>query len=139
MALPLLVLDTSAALALLFVEEEGSEVAAVLRDVVESNGQVFVPALFWYELENGILVAQRRKRITVSDGDEASVLLGRLPIATNTDIDAEARGRIMTLARIHELSFYDAAYLELSLRLRCRLKSCDKHLLVLRAQYSLIL
>ena len=73
------------------------------------------------------------------DGEEVGVLLSRLPIVTNTEIDTEARGRIMTLARTHELSFYDAAYLELALRFRCRLKSCDKHLLVLRAQYSLIL
>ncbi len=45
----------------------------------------------------------------------------------------------MSLAWVHELSFCDAAYLELALRLQCRLKSLDRHLLALRSHYPFIL
>jgi predicted nucleic acid-binding protein len=139
MGLPLLVLDASAALALVLAEAEGTQVAEALGDVVGNNGQVFVPALFWYEVGNGLLNAQRSKRITESQCDAANALLSRLPMVTDTDTDTEALGRTMALARAHELSFYDAAYLELALRLRCRLKSVDRHLLALREQHPFTL
>ena len=50
MPFPLVVLDASAALALLLAEEKGAEVATVIEEVIENNGQIFVPGVFWYEL-----------------------------------------------------------------------------------------
>lgn len=138
MLLPLLVLDASAALALIFAEKEGAEVEALLVEVVEGNGQVYVPALFWYELGNGILSAVRVDRTSSSTADRAAQLFGRLPLVTDSHAEEGTRGRTMALARKHTLSFYDAAYLELALRLECRLKSFDRHLLALRERYSLI-
>ena len=119
--------------------EHEARVAEIVREVVENNGQVFVPPVFWYELGNGLLNAERSGRIKGAHGDDANALFSRLPIVTSSEADTETRNRIMTLARSHDLSFYDAAYLELAFRLRCRLKSLDKHLLALRGQYPIIL
>ena len=135
MPLPLVVLDASAALAMLFADEEGDQVAILLRDVVENSGQVIVPALFWYELGNAMLSAQRRGRISAESSQEAAILVDQLPIVTRTGSEPDARDRIRALSLDHDLTYYDAAYLELALRLQCRLKTYDHHLLALQSRY----
>ena len=57
-----IVLDASAVLALVLAENEGTDVEKLIRDTVSINGQIFVPGLFWYELGNGLLVAECRKQ-----------------------------------------------------------------------------
>ncbi len=64
MAFPLVVLDASAALALLLADEEGSEIAKVVENTINLNGQLFVPGIFWYELGNGMLSADTAMRAT---------------------------------------------------------------------------
>jgi predicted nucleic acid-binding protein len=60
MAFALVVLDASAAPSLLLPEEEGDAVAAIIAETIDGNGQIFVPGLFWHELGNGLLSAERR-------------------------------------------------------------------------------
>ena len=136
--MPMVVIDTSATLALVLADEEGADVASVVREVVVNNGQILVPSLFWYELGNGMLSAERARGIGETAWEQASALLGRLPLVTDTDLGEAARGRIMSVAEEHALTYYDAAYLELALRLHCRLKSFDAHLLALSSRYPLI-
>ena len=50
MAYALVVLDASAALALVLAEDEGEEVAELINNTISINGQIFVPGLFWYEM-----------------------------------------------------------------------------------------
>src|SRR6478609_3432181 len=52
-----------------------------------------------------------------------------MPIVTDDETDGHAWGAIKTLAREHGLSLYDAAYLELALRLQRPLASCDAALI----------
>ncbi|HUV09058.1 MAG TPA: hypothetical protein VMX75_15095, partial [Spirochaetia bacterium] len=59
----LIILDASAALALLLAEKEGSEVEKIINGTISSNGQIIVPGLFWYELGNGLLMAELKNRI----------------------------------------------------------------------------
>ena len=133
--LPIVVLDASAALALVLADEEGAEVQELLLDVVERNGQIFVPALFWYELGNGLLSAARAGRIGTEAREKAVGTIGRLPVVTDMDLGEAARSRVMSLADGNELTFYDAAHLELAQRFQCRLKTCDRHLLSLKEKY----
>jgi predicted nucleic acid-binding protein len=74
--LPLLVIDASAALALVLADEEGDDVAALVRDVIERNGQLQVRSIFWYEMGNGILTAVRRGRVDERAWQETSSLGG---------------------------------------------------------------
>jgi len=136
--LPLLVLDASAALALMFADEEGEEVETLLGELVARNGQIFVPSLFWYELGNGILSAGRTGRIDEAASGETTAYFGRLPIVTESDLSDAVRSRIHSLVPSHELTYYDAAYLELSERLACRLKTFDRHLLALQPRFPQI-
>ena len=120
------VLDASVALAWCFEDEQSEPAMAVLDSLRESEAVV---AHHWtLEMANGLLSAERRGRL---DGDGAtrfSRLLLALPIA----VDPVARGTALTetrrLARSHQLTSYDAAYLELAIRLGVPLATLDEPL-----------
>ena len=135
MPFPLVVLDASAALALLLAEKEGDGIAALLEGTIKDNGQIFVPGVFWYELGNGMLTAERRNRMSRQEVTAAERYFSRLPIVAHAPSDHEGRQSIYELARKHELSFYDASYLELALRHQASLASCDAHLTSLKKRY----
>ena len=120
------VLDASVALSWCFEDEAAEPALQILDSLRESEA---VEAHHWtLEMANGLLSAERRGRI---DGDGAtrfSRLLLALPIA----VDPVARGTALTetrqLARTHRLTSYDAAYLELAIRLGVPLATLDENL-----------
>jgi len=126
MKIPVIVLDTSAAMALFLQEEEGFQIEEILNELISSNGQVFVPALFWYEVGNTLVSARNRKRITIEELRGIEIDLAELPIITDPLPATAALMRIREIALSKKLSFYDAAYVELSFRLQVPLKSFDK-------------
>ncbi len=139
MAYPLVVVDASAAAALLLAEDKGEEVAELIRDTVAINGQIFVPGLFWFELGNTLLMAERAGRLTAQSSSAALTEFARLPIVIHQQSDFPAADRILTLSRENGLTYYDASYLELTLRFQAPLKSYDTHLVGLQASFPLIL
>ena len=139
MAYPLIVVDASAAIALLLAEDEGEEVAELIRDTVEINGQIFVPELFWYEVGNALVMAERAHRLTHQSSSVAVSIFARLPIVSQRQSDFSTADRILKLARENELTYYDASYLELALRFQAPVKSFDTHLVGLRGSFPLIL
>lgn len=101
--------------------------------VLQNNGQFYVPALFWYEIENVLLVKTRKTKdgqIKLSKTDAMDILydLQCLPIYTDPLPDGEIRQRIFDLAEEHNLSYYDASYLELAHRYNLPLKTFDEQL-----------
>ncbi len=130
MGIPALVLDTSAAMALFLQEEEGYQIEETLKNLLNSNGQIFVPALFWYEVGNTLLSALNRKRITIEELRGMEIDLAELPIITDPLPDSAIRIRTREIAVSKKLTFYDAAYVELAQRLQLPLKSFDKRILV---------
>jgi len=135
MGFPLIVLDASAALALLLAEQEGGKAAALIEKTIDRNGQIFVPGVFWHELGNGMLTAERQNRMNRRQITDAEGYFSRLPIVTQGFSDPVHRQKTYELAREHELSFYDASYLELALRLQASLATCDAHLAGLKSLY----
>ena len=135
----LIVLDASAALALLLAENEGKEVEEILTDTISINGQIFVPGLFWYELGNALLMAERNNRIDRASNITAMSSFARLPIVTHQETDFAGHNRTMGLARETGLTYYDASYLELAVRYEAPLKSFDTHIVNLKASYPLII
>ena len=73
-------------------------------------------------------MAERRKRITASDVHQHSRLLKLLPIEIDHAALDESWSATMLLARNYELTSYDAAYLEISVRRGVALGSLDKEL-----------
>lgn len=103
------VADCSAFLALCF-EDDSSVVADRLIDGIAARGAL-VPAIWWYEIRNVLVVNERRGRIEAEQSDEFLRLLGRLPITVVLDED---QASVVDLARRSRLTVYDAAYLALS-------------------------
>ncbi len=132
------VIDCSAALALVMVDEEGREIEALLRELILADASVRVPALFWYEVCNSLVMAERRKRISLTELREHEADLAELPIVSDEPPDAFIRQRIREYAATHNLTAYDASYLELADRLGLPLKTYDSHLLKLRGHFPFI-
>ncbi|MBM3564266.1 MAG: type II toxin-antitoxin system VapC family toxin [Alphaproteobacteria bacterium] len=83
------------------------------------------PSLLFFEIRNVLLVSERRRRLTAHETEALLRIIARLPITM--DADCEER-RLMSLARKHQLTVYDAAYLELSLRAGIALATLDAQL-----------
>jgi predicted nucleic acid-binding protein len=81
--------------------------------------------LWLYEVANALLVLGRRNRIKPQDSAKARVALLNLNPVVDEEGPRAALGRVSELAAEHNLSVYDAAYLELSLRRGLPLASRD--------------
>jgi predicted nucleic acid-binding protein len=84
-----------------------------------------VPSLWPLEVANALLVGERRKRITPADAARFLAILGAFPITVDDETVSHAWTDTLHLARAHNLSSYDAAYLELAIRLGLPLAALD--------------
>ncbi len=105
------VIDASVAASWAFPDEE--ERAAQSAFHLLATQAAVAPALFWYELRNVLLVAERCRRISPMQTAGFLNLLAGLPIEMDRD---PHEGAMLGLARAHNLTIYDAAYLELAQR-----------------------
>ena len=87
--------------------------------------EAIAPPLWWYEVRNLLVVCERRGRIEKSDSDYFLARLDSYPIKIDSEI---ARDETLELARKHQLTIYDAAYLELAIRSSVPLATLDRAL-----------
>lgn len=118
-----LVLDASMAIAWLFDDENTQAAHEVMRRVVA--GGAIVPSLWRLEVANVLRNAIRRGRCDEAYAERSLKRLGRLPIALDDQTDLHAWSETRSLSRDEDLTAYDAAYLELAIRTRLPLASCD--------------
>jgi predicted nucleic acid-binding protein len=118
------VLDASVAGPWVLSAEE-SEVATRIAHRLLSE-DALVPALWWYEVRNLLVVCERRGRLNRSDSDFFLSRLADYPIKVDGEVDWDDT---MRLARKHQLTVYDASYLELAVRSRAPLATLDGALL----------
>ena len=121
-----LVIDASIALAWSFEDERTPPVLAVLEETIQ-HGAV-VPLLWRLEIANSLRSALRRGRITQEFRDEALADLADLRIEIDADTNTHAWSSIVLLSDGHDLTPYDAAYLELAQRRRIPLASLDRRM-----------
>ena len=120
------VLDNSVALAWCFQDEQTPEILALLDRVAESGA--IAPLLWPLEALNGLLVAERRRRLTAEQRTTLAGLLQDLPITLDDETATRAWAQTAALAERFALSVYDAAYLELAHRRRLPLATLDRPL-----------
>lgn len=123
------VLDASVALAW-FIDDSVPSYAIQIRDAMASGKGALVPSLWSLEMANGLLMAERRGKLTAAEVDYG---LGRLEvlIAAGIEVDALAIPTVREAfapARAHHLTAYDAVYLELARREGLPLATLDKSL-----------
>lgn len=105
------VLDASITPCWAFADEDHPIAAAALNRL-ETN-QALVPAVWWFEIRNALVVNERRGRLHQADTARFPGNLTQLAIRID---HAPADAALLTLARQYRLSVYDAAYLELAQR-----------------------
>ena len=120
------VLDNSVALAWCFEDEQTPPIMALLDRVVATGAMA--PLLWPLEALNGLLVAERRRRLDAAKRAELACLLRALPITLDDETAEKSWEDTLRLAEAFRLSVYDATYLELAQRRRLPLASMDRAL-----------
>jgi predicted nucleic acid-binding protein len=120
------VLDCSTTMAWCF-EDEGAKRANRFLERLATTHAV-VPTIWALEVANVLLVAQRKRRVTVADSIRFLDLLRSLPIRTDEETTRRAWTDTLPLAARLSLSACDAAYVELAIRLNAPLATLDTHL-----------
>ncbi len=108
-----------------FLEDERTEFTDSLLFSVKTT-EYWVPAIWCLEFPNALLVAERRKRIDRGRRLEALDQVARLLV--RVDNEPIVMKAVSGIAERHDLSTYDAAYLELAVRLSAGLITLDRTL-----------
>ncbi len=122
------VLDSSFALAWA-LPDETSEQADRFFSRMRGKYTFWVPALWWYEISNALIMAQRRRRLTEPDRIRVVEIYESLPIQTDIHLGPDIIRHFHALAQDHGLSAYDTAYLELAQRRGFELATLDQNLI----------
>ena len=120
------VIDASVALAWCF-DDEATEATRALLDRFEDE-RAEVPSLWHLELANALAMGERNKRITPAQASEFIALIEELPIVIDERTPNFALSSVLELSRRHQLSAYDASYLELAMRRGVPLATKDNDL-----------
>jgi predicted nucleic acid-binding protein len=106
------------------LDDENDSVADLTLERIRTD-EARVPALWWFEVRNILVVNERRNRLAetataafLRELAQMRVLVDRSPDETD----------ILSLARRHRLSVYDASYLELARRGDIALATLDREL-----------
>ena len=108
-----------------FLEDQATPYTDVVSVLLEQD-QAVVPALWELEFANVLRTACRKERLTADEAHQIIEQICALPIL----IDRETPGpaELLALALRYNLSSYDAAYLELALRLQIPIATKDEPL-----------
>ena len=120
------VLDGSVALAWHFEDEADPYADAVAARVPEL--EFVVPSIWGVEVANAVLVGERRGRADRVQAEAWKSRVTILPLVMDIQDPSEVLGATLELARLHNLSAYDASYLELAIRRNLPLATLDKKL-----------
>jgi predicted nucleic acid-binding protein len=121
------VLDASVALCWFFEGQKTAYTEAVFECLAKGD-EALVPVVWPLEVVNSLVVAARQKTITATQLETFVRDLKDLPV----EVDLEGIGRaytsVLRISRQHQLSSYDAAYLDLALVEGLPLATLDKNL-----------
>lgn len=120
------VLDASIALAWCFSDEATPLTTALLKKI--ESEKAYVPQLWTLEMGNILVTAERKKRISFAKIVEFLSILEELDIQVDHETSLRGFHEIMSLAHSEKLTTYDAAYLELAMRLGLPIATKDSAL-----------
>ena len=121
----MIVLDASVVLKWIVDDEDGGVSAARWKDAhVAGQEIVAVPDLLFYEIGNVLATKTRLSEAAIA---EAFLLLWDFSLE-RFDLGLEEFQGSLALSRKYKITLYDAAYVELSRRLKCTFVTADKKL-----------
>lgn len=105
-----------------YIKEQATPYTAAILDRLK-NDTAHAPALWPLELANVARTSVIRGKFTPGQAADAVALITKLPIIVDgTEISAET---LLALALKYEISSYDAAYLDLAMRLQLPIAAKD--------------
>lgn len=107
--------DASVAIGWVHPGQATTHTAAML-DAIAEGSSIEVPALWPLEVANALAVLVRRRKLTEAERHAGLGWLRGLPLRIDHEMASLAFSRLSELASAHQLSVYDAAYLELAQR-----------------------
>ena len=122
------VIDNSVVMAWCFEDQTNKYTEAVLNSFEASVA--YAPGIWPLEVGNVLLIAERKKILSKAAVIRFFSLVRSLPIIVEPDSPERSFTEIVALARDHQLSTYDASYLDLALRLGLSLATQDKALIL---------
>lgn len=120
------VVDNSIVMTWCFQDEMVPYAEAVLDSLAEAVA--VVPAIWPLEVINVLLVAERNGRLHEADSVRFVSLIGQLPIMVDRSWPERLMRDLLAIGRMHNLSSYETAYLELAMRQGLPIATLDKRL-----------
>lgn len=123
---PSFVLDCSLTMAWCFLDEA----TPTTKKLLESMGgaSAVVPAWWYLELTNALAMAERKGRIAAAQVAGFAALIESLSIEVDVSAHQRAFSHLLPLCRMHQLTSYDAMYLDLALVRQLPLATLDESL-----------
>ncbi len=123
---PSFVVDSSVAMAWCFLDEA----TAVTKDLLNtmSHESAMVPSWWYLELTNVLVQAEKKGRINADKTAEFIELVHSFYLEVDNQAAEIAFDELLPLCRAHQLTSYDAVYLELAVRRKLPLATLDEPL-----------
>ena len=120
------VLGCSVTMAWCFEDERTAVTDALLDRLVAEGAEA--PSIWPLEVTNVLIGAARHNRINANAATSAAQRIAALPVLIDLEATRRAWDSVLQLAVRHNLTSYDACYLELALRKALPLATLDKAL-----------
>jgi len=124
-----IVIDSSAAGAWVLPDEPNAAAHDLYAQARTTADLFHAPALWLWEMGNMLVMGHVRKRISADLVEEGLRVLSQVQVQLDAAPNPHRQAQVSRLALTHGLTFYDASYLELVLRLNGQLASRDRQLL----------
>lgn len=123
---PNFVVDCSVAMAWCFLDEATPETKQLFKRT--SDESVLVPALWFLEVTNTLVMAERKSRIGLNEVGHFISLINTFDLEVETHDPEVTFTHLLPLCRTHSLTSYDAVYLDLAIRRQLPLATLDESL-----------
>ncbi|OGD11700.1 MAG: DNA-binding protein [Candidatus Aminicenantes bacterium RBG_13_62_12] len=120
------VVDNSVVMAWCFKDQANAYADSVLERLADTVA--YVPSVWPLEVVNVLLAAERKRSMSQANSVRFISLVSELPIIVENDNFEKTMKELLGLARAHDLSSYDASYLELAMRKGLPLATLDDKL-----------
>lgn len=125
---PFFVADASFALSWAFADESNPVAEAAWTALRNDSTTIHVPPLWMWEFVNGLLVGEKRGRISREGIEQCFAVLKRAQILIVAETPPVVFSEVPPYMRSHGLTSYDAAYLALAIRHGLPIATFDKAL-----------
>ena len=110
-----------------YFEDQKTPYTESVLESLAPGDEIVVPAVWPLEMVNSLVIAVKQKGITSAQLETFVADLKDLPLEVDLQGVARAYASILRIARRHQLSSYDAAYLDLALFEGLPLATLDKN------------